>query len=589
MLAAASISLEPVLPAESKITELLHLIQSDPNSPFLEEEFTWMEFPLILVCELRRDYILGQLTGISMFDRMKKCREDIIQERADNLELFVESHIIHGTMSFQQALMLSVQPDVIKRLERKWKLPITGDFHTLRQNYTQTKYTRQCFTVEGMDPIFCLRGAAQWGHLDVAETAIAKGVTDDYGGNAYSLAAQYGHRNIMKLLLERKVSTYRIENIMYAERFGHTDIADAEFELLKPEEYRDLVYYPLGGYDLPRLAEMVLKKNPEAIVPNEVAKEAARYGAVEMVKYMLTRGANNYEEIMFKIARHDNGLEIVQMMLERGATNFNRVLLRTVKYFQHEIVDLMLEKGANNYNEAFTVAFSSDCPRLTRLFSQHVTDITLLNQGLLQFISGCLGDLMYKYETRIAQLYDDPRHEEYMKQNRQTVYYLINRGANNFDDCLVESSKWGIVEFVQLFLDLGAVNYNQAMLKACNIGAISVVQILLNKRANNFNECALESARKQRVSLVYLFLQKGADNYSEILLNLVNGPLKLYLLDSDDQRNQYVTEYSKLIKLLLIRGANNHDEALELAKQRNCVHAINAIQLFLQTKHDQPV
>ena len=79
--------------------------------------------------------------------------------------------------------------------------------------------------------------------------------------------------------------------------------------------------------------------------------EAAEGGHESIVRLMLERGANNYNESMAKAACGGH-LEIVELMLEKGATDYNWAMTRAAYWGHPEIVKLMLDKGATDYSES---------------------------------------------------------------------------------------------------------------------------------------------------------------------------------------------------------------------------------------------
>ena len=83
---------------------------------------------------------------------------------------------------------------------------------------------------------------------------------------------------------------------------------------------------------------------------------AARGGHLDIVRLMLSRGANNYNEAMTRAALRGH-LEIVRLMLDQGADAYNEAMTSAALRGHLEIVRLMLDQGANNYNEAMTYAY----------------------------------------------------------------------------------------------------------------------------------------------------------------------------------------------------------------------------------------
>ena len=76
----------------------------------------------------------------------------------------------------------------------------------------------------------------------------------------------------------------------------------------------------------------------------------AKKGSLELVKYCVEKGANNYEGIAKSGARA-NSLEIVKYSVEKGANNYDEIAYYGASANSLEIVKYSVEKGANDYDE----------------------------------------------------------------------------------------------------------------------------------------------------------------------------------------------------------------------------------------------
>ena len=76
----------------------------------------------------------------------------------------------------------------------------------------------------------------------------------------------------------------------------------------------------------------------------------AKKGSLELVKYCVERGANDYNWIASSGASA-NSLEIVKYSVERGADNYNEIAINGARAGSLEIVKYCVERGADNYNE----------------------------------------------------------------------------------------------------------------------------------------------------------------------------------------------------------------------------------------------
>ena len=161
---------------------------------------------------------------------------------------------------------------------------------------------------------------------------------DDYNW-AMAYAAEGGHIEIVKLMLEKGANNYNLsmENAAYG---GHMEIV-----------------------------KLMLEKGANDY--NRAMEAAALSGHMEIVRLMLEKGANYYDWAM-ETAAGNGHIEIVRLMLEKGANDYNSAMSEAAYRGQIEIVRLMLEKGANNYNEAMENA----------AWSHHDNIVTLLRSYL---------------------------------------------------------------------------------------------------------------------------------------------------------------------------------------------------------------
>lgn len=83
--------------------------------------------------------------------------------------------------------------------------------------------------------------------------------------------------------------------------------------------------------------------------PNEGLYEASVMGSLPLVRYFISRGANNYNRCLTPAARGGH-LEIVKLMLDKGATEYRFASICAAQNGYIEIIKLLLEKGFNDYD-----------------------------------------------------------------------------------------------------------------------------------------------------------------------------------------------------------------------------------------------
>lgn len=79
-------------------------------------------------------------------------------------------------------------------------------------------------------------------------------------------------------------------------------------------------------------------------------------GGLEMIKFLLQAGANNYNEAMKDEVRYYGSKDVIELLLSYGADNYADCLIGTASKGHLEIVKLMIEKGASSINVAMSLA-----------------------------------------------------------------------------------------------------------------------------------------------------------------------------------------------------------------------------------------
>jgi ankyrin repeat protein len=81
----------------------------------------------------------------------------------------------------------------------------------------------------------------------------------------------------------------------------------------------------------------------------EALRGACRGGYIELVQFMIERGANDWNYGLWNACYGDH-IEIVWLMIEKGAYDWNYGLLGACQSGHIELVQLMIEKGADDWN-----------------------------------------------------------------------------------------------------------------------------------------------------------------------------------------------------------------------------------------------
>lgn len=150
---------------------------------------------------------------------------------------------------------------------------------------------------------------------------------DKYDNNfIMNIAAQYGHLPIVYKMWEKGVTTYEYSAICAA----------------------------IGGHL--HILELLLSKTIGTVeLYNRILRAAARSGHLNVVNYVLNRGANDYNDAMFN-ASWGGHINLIDIMLSVGATDYNSSMAGAAASGHIDIVDKMLQLGANNYQSAINEA-----------------------------------------------------------------------------------------------------------------------------------------------------------------------------------------------------------------------------------------
>jgi ankyrin repeat protein len=188
---------------------------------------------------------------------------------------------------------------------------------------------------------------------------------------------------------------------------------------------------------------------------------SAKYGNLEVVKYLVERGANVGYKPLFCSARYGH-LEVVKYLVERGANIHynvfgNNVLTNALHHL--EVVRYLVESGVNITIYNLYEAIPEDRIEIIRLYlSNHTFNQLELANALNE-----------------ASIYG----------NLKIVKLLYSHGAPIWDTALVNSARYGHLEIVK-FLVLNAVNISsqairKSISKSIRHGHLKIAKYLLKK------------------------------------------------------------------------------------------------------------
>lgn len=290
--------------SEDNLSKLFEILSREPTLDQLEEILEEMGFQRSIAQKLLndREYLLKSIDLLGK--KLGETHFEIIRSEANSIKSWLRKGIVDDTHNLLSLIFLSSNPDVLRFLERKWKLPVTGDLNSLMENFREKYYTRRCEQYH-TNGDFCFRGAAQAGHIDMIEKMMDS--YSDYNG-AMLWATSAGHKEIVELMMKNGANNY-----------GWAMIAAAR-----------------GGYL--DIVELMMKYGATEF--NYSAAQAARKGHKEIVELMLKHGANNYNKIVLKATTGDH-LDIVKMMLDKEVDNYGPILVEASRKGHFDIIEFM--------------------------------------------------------------------------------------------------------------------------------------------------------------------------------------------------------------------------------------------------------
>jgi len=176
-----------------------------------------------------------------------------------------------------------------------------------------------------------------------------------------------------------------------------------------------------------------------------------------------------------------------------------------------------------------------------------------------------------------------------------TVEYMVELGAVDYDLAMASAAANGHDEIVQYMFDLGASNYNWTLWRAAAGGYFSIVDLIIELAGNihplDYNRAMEEAAEAGQLDMVDYMVELGADAYGlafDAAASVGNVHVMEYLLEYVNQQNLnnaliLAIEYSQedAAEFALRNGANNFVEALELAEGYGHYNIPNIIRSYM--------
>lgn len=136
---------------------------------------------------------------------------------------------------------------------------------------------------------------------------------------------------------------------------------------------------------------------------------------------------------------------------------------------------------------------------------------------------------------------------ECIGDNTELVKYVIDKGANSFNDCMRNACFAGNIKIVNLLIEYGVTDWNEGLMLACQSNHLNLVELMIQKGANDWDRGMCGACRGNNMNLVNYMIQKGA-NLWNICLTWAN-----------------ICGHVDIVKFLAVQGATNFDECLSCA------------------------
>ena len=370
--------------------------------------------------------------------------------------------------------------------------------------------------------------AANAGRVDMVKSFFreSKAILNATGKEAIKKAAQNGHLEVVKFLLEKDNSLLDVYedvesdySITRAIEHGHLNVV--EFLLSQPGYDHFKVYCILRAseYGQLEILNFMIKKyeiNNNYGVLNISLMHAAENGHLNVVEYLLEKGADPtaQDKEAIKKAAQNGHLEVVKFLLEKDNSlldvyedvESDYSITRAIKHGNLKVVKFLLSQTDDDFFKRDCIFWASEYGQLEILefaIKEYKIDINSLYHSL--FAAAENGHL-------------------------NVVKFFIDRGANPLakifagaNDILIYTAGNGHLNVVEYLLEKGAdptAQKNEAIIKAAGEGHLDVVKILLEKGADptaQDKEAIKKAEQNGHHEVVKILLQSQKVDASETL------------------------------------------------------------------------
>lgn len=500
--------MEPRLASVHHRNRIIEILLTNPKSAQLNEIVAELGYKNEFADILRKVNAVKEFRHDVLFIFMENYRRKWIQQEADSyLANGIEQQIVENTLCSAQPF-LSRQPNVVKLLEQKFNLPITGDFDELLENYAESKYTSR-WHMYGHDLNFCLEGAARWNHVDVVMEMLERGafriqraLDSSIRGNHISLfhtLLQRGGSNLngssIYTLLQKECINLNCA-LLEAARCGNVKIflflLDHPAREIKERSFENQLHYAVL-YGREEIVKIILSRHtPTDDKIQDLIRWANLAGHFDIAKLLYARiGTEPF--FSTDVAKHGR-LDIIREFhsvnpIPPKDDRWSDMLGKALAFGHTDTVEYILQTSELNLESHFIVAaaengFIDMIERVARNSYYH--DVRDFRKAFYNLCSCSHVDAVNHVYDLTSDIYDP-------------------------NQILISSAEGGLVEFVEMALAKGANKIAEALNTAATRGQFKIVQMLSSRcTVEEMNTALCSSIFNERYRVAKYLLDHGA-------------------------------------------------------------------------------
>lgn len=201
-------------------------------------------------------------------------------------------------------------------------------------------------------------------------------------------------------------------------------------------------------------------------------KGACMGGYLDIVKFMINKGANNLETGLSCACEYDR-LEIAKFMIEMGATNFNYSMKSACRAGKIELVKLMIEHGADNWDDclAITISYNNNNNNNNENNAEIVE--LMISHGAT-FTSEMFVNVCHNGDVKVAK---------FLIETWKNINRYFNRNINQ--GLCTHLRNQSNLYYMMPMTKHGSTNFSQKVISGYNDNT-EVIKLLFRNGANNY-------------------------------------------------------------------------------------------------------